>query len=207
MIEWLRSYKKNTCARASFLIKLQAPAVPSLVECCGFFSINLGYISDPLHDAKISSICLFGVEEWSAGGVCGTRLGLAIKSPEHRLDVVLVSLLVALDDFHTLYWCFVCDWFLVHSGWRLVQRCYLRAWSIASAQLWFLYYRLWTGFRHHIFTFYSVWNTQSSAFYPAQWLKWRHFVVVTCGLCHLTAIKACHFTPYLLARMAMESFH
>ena len=43
----------------------------SLGECCSFFSINFGYISDPLHDVNISSICLFGVEGWSAGALCG----------------------------------------------------------------------------------------------------------------------------------------
>ena len=37
------------------------------------------------------------------------RLGLAIKLPEHRLDVVLVSLLEALDGFHAMYWCSVVD--------------------------------------------------------------------------------------------------
>ena len=47
--------------------------------------------------------------EWKNGAVCGTRLELVIKPPEHRLDIVLVSLLVALDNFHTLYWCFICD--------------------------------------------------------------------------------------------------
>ena len=36
-------------------------------------------------------------------------LGLVIKPPEHRLDAVLVSLLVALDGFHTLNWCFIVD--------------------------------------------------------------------------------------------------
>ena len=61
---------------------------------------------------------------------------------------------------------------------------------------WFLYYRLWTGFCDHNCTFYSLWYTQSSALYLAQGLKWRHFVVVTYGLFHLTAMKSCHFTPY-----------
>ena len=51
-------------------------------------------------------------------------------------------------------------------------------------------------FRHHICTFCFVWHTQSSAFCPAQELKWRHFVVDTYGLCHLTAMKVRHFTPY-----------
>ena len=31
------------------------------------------------------------------------HLGLEIKPPEHFLDVVLVSLLVVLDDFHALH--------------------------------------------------------------------------------------------------------
>ena len=59
-------------------------------------------MSDPLHDVNISGICLFGVEKWSTGVVCDARLGLDIKSPEHHLDVVLVSLLVALDGVYTL---------------------------------------------------------------------------------------------------------
>ena len=59
-------------------------------------------MSDPLHDVNISSICLFGVEKWSTGVVCDARLGLDIKSPEHHLDVVLESLLVALDGVYTL---------------------------------------------------------------------------------------------------------
>ena len=66
----------------------------SLVECCSFFSINFGYISNPLHNVNISSVCLFGMEEWSAGAVCGVHLGLAIKPPEQCLDVALVFLLV-----------------------------------------------------------------------------------------------------------------
>ena len=37
------------------------------MEYCSFFSMNFGYISDYLQDANISSICLFGVEEWSTG--------------------------------------------------------------------------------------------------------------------------------------------
>ena len=65
------------------------------VECCSFFSINFEYISDPLHDVKISSICLFRAGERNAEAVGGARLGLAIKPLEHPLDVVLVSLLVA----------------------------------------------------------------------------------------------------------------
>ena len=72
------------------------------MECCSFFSINVVYISDPLHDANISSIYLFGVEEWSTGGVWSV-------SQEHRLDVVPLSLLVALDSFHALYWCSVAE--------------------------------------------------------------------------------------------------
>ena len=81
----------------------------SLMEFCSFFSISFGYISYPLHDINISSIFLFGVEECSIGAVCGEHLGLTIKPPKHRLDVVLVSLLVALDGFHALYWCSVVD--------------------------------------------------------------------------------------------------
>ena len=46
---------------------------------------------------------LFEVEEWSTGAVCGARSELAIKPPEHRLYVVLVSLLVAPEGSHTLY--------------------------------------------------------------------------------------------------------
>ena len=80
-----------------------------LVECSRFFPINFGYISDTLHSVSISSIRLFGVEKWNTGAMCGASLGLAIKPPQHCLDVVLVSLLVALDDFHALYWCSVCD--------------------------------------------------------------------------------------------------
>ena len=59
-------------------------------------------MSDPLHDVNISSICLFRVEKWSTGIVCEARLVLNIKSPEHHLDVVLVTLLVALDGVYTL---------------------------------------------------------------------------------------------------------
>ena len=77
--------------------------VATLVKCCSFFSINFGYISDPLHDFSISSICLHEVEGWSTGAVFGACLGLAIKPPEHRLDVVLVSLLVTSDGFYTLH--------------------------------------------------------------------------------------------------------
>ena len=65
------------------------------VECCSFFSINFEYISDPLHDVNISSICLFRAEERNTEAVGGARLGLAIKPLENPLDVVLVSLLVA----------------------------------------------------------------------------------------------------------------
>ena len=90
-------------------VAYQEAVAMSLVECCNFFSINFGYISDPLHDAKISSICLFRVEEWSTGAVCGAHLGLAVKPPEHHLDIVLVPLLVALDNCHTLFWCSVAD--------------------------------------------------------------------------------------------------
>lgn len=39
----------------------QEAVATSLVECCSFFSINFGYISNPLQDANISSICLCGV--------------------------------------------------------------------------------------------------------------------------------------------------
>ena len=81
----------------------------SLVEWCSFFSINFGYIPEPSRGVNIFSICLFGVEEWCTGVVCGARLVLVVKSAEHLLDVVLVSLLVALDDFHALFWCFVVD--------------------------------------------------------------------------------------------------
>ena len=35
-------------------------------------------------------------------------------------------------------------WFC--SGWRLIQSCYLRAWISTFTKIWFLYYRLWTGF-------------------------------------------------------------
>ena len=70
-----------------------------LVEYCIFFSINFGYISDPLHDVN-NFQHLLGVEEWSTEVVCGALSGLAIKPPEH-FDVVLVFLLVALGNFHT----------------------------------------------------------------------------------------------------------
>ena len=59
-------------------------------------------MSDPLHDVNLSSICLFRVEKWSTGIVCEARLVLNIKSPEYHLDVVLVTLLVALDGVYTL---------------------------------------------------------------------------------------------------------
>ena len=44
--------------------------------------------------------------------VCGLKSNL--KPIEHRLDVVLVSWLVALDNFHTIFhtifvWCFAVD--------------------------------------------------------------------------------------------------
>lgn len=58
---------------------------------------------------SISSIFLFKMEEWSTGAVCEACLRLAIKSPGHCLDVALVSLLVAFNDFHILFLCFVCD--------------------------------------------------------------------------------------------------
>ena len=51
-------------------------------------------------------VCL----EWKNGvlELCVERQPhMAIKPLEHHLDVVLVSLLVALDDFHTLFWCVV----------------------------------------------------------------------------------------------------
>ena len=41
-------------------------------------------------------------------------------------------------------------WFLVLVWKRLAQSRYLRVRSSASNQLWFLYYRLWIGFCHHI---------------------------------------------------------
>ena len=76
-----------------------------LVEFWSFFSINFGYVSDPLCNVNISNVCLFEVEECCTGG----RFKLAIKLREHRLDVVLVTLLVALDNFYILYWRFVCE--------------------------------------------------------------------------------------------------
>ena len=90
-------------------VSYQEAVATSLVECCSFFFTNFNYISDCLCDVKIISICLFGVEQWSAEAVYRARLGLAIKLPEYRLDVVLVSLLVALDGFDAIYWCSVVD--------------------------------------------------------------------------------------------------
>ena len=67
----------------------QKAVATSLLECCSFFSINCGCISDSLHNVNISSICLFEVEELSTGAARGAHLVLAIKPTEHRLDVVL----------------------------------------------------------------------------------------------------------------------
>ena len=52
--------------------------------------MNFGYLSDPLHDVIISSICLAEVEEWGTGAVSGARLKMTIKPPEHCIDVVLM---------------------------------------------------------------------------------------------------------------------
>ena len=93
--------------------------------------------------------------------VCGARLGLAkkktIKTSSSLRSAVFVGsltvfipcsgvLLLTLNRF-LLRRTF---WFLVLVWKRLAQSRDLRVRSSASNQLWFLYYRLWIAFCHHI---------------------------------------------------------
>ena len=85
-------------------------------------------------------------------------------------------------------------WFLLSFWMKNVQSRYLRARRIASSRLWFLYYQLWTGFRHHNCAFfclaYSVISVLSCT---------RVEVTFRSGhkcFCHLTTMKARHFKPY-----------
>ena len=87
----------------------QEAVVTCLVECCSFFCITFGYICDPLHNLNIARIWLFRVKQWSTRAMSVECLKLAIKPPEHRLDVALLPLLVTLDSFHALYWCSIFD--------------------------------------------------------------------------------------------------
>ena len=66
-------------------------------------------ISDRLNDVNITSIFLLEVEQKNAGTVCEAHSWLELKPPGHPLDVVLVPLFVALDDFYALYWSFDVD--------------------------------------------------------------------------------------------------
>ena len=81
-----------------------------LGSAAAFSLLTLG-ISLTLY--PMSTFPAFVCLEWKNGvlELCVERQPqMAIKALEHHLDVVLVSLLVALDDFHILFWCIVWLW-------------------------------------------------------------------------------------------------
>ena len=186
----------------------------SLVECWSFFSINFGYISGPLPKVNIS--ITFPTHISNTLAVCEVRLGLAKKLSKHRLHFFQLFLFVAWRFSYLVQ--MLCCWlwtgsclgehsgFWFRSGKRLDQSRYLRVRSSASNQLWFLYYRLWIGFRHHICTFYFLGHAQSSAFYPAQRLRWRHYIVVPYVLLFGSYLSTL-FYHLFISRMAVESFY
>ena len=151
-------------------VAYQEVVATSLIECCSFFCVNYIWPFKRCQHYQHFSAWSGTKERWNCVwstflvGIKITRASFWRRSGAFFCSAWWFLCLILV------FWCWLWTgsclgphssfWFC--SGQKLVQFRSLGAWSSAFTQLW-----LWTGFSHHICTFYYVWHAQLWVFYPA----------------------------------------